>query len=40
MSSGSVDEDLEEESMDSVEDDIAEAEDLSLKSPEGSPVKP
>ena len=40
MSSGSVDEDLEEESMDSVEDDIAEAEDLSLKSPTGSPVKP
>merc|ERR1719180_688763 len=40
MSSGSVDEDLEEESMDSVEDDIAEAEDLSLKSPSaGSPVK-
>lgn len=34
MSSGSVDEDLEDESIeDSQEDDIAEAEDLSLKSP-------
>lgn len=41
MSSGSVDEDLEDESMDDGQyDDIAEAEDLSLKSPTSqSPIK-
>ena len=45
MSSGSVDEDLEDESMDDgqdegQDDDIAEAEDLSLKSPTSqTPIK-
>ena len=37
---GSVDEDLEEESMEGVDDEIAEAEDLSIKSPTDSTTKP